>query len=140
MALSVLIDRIGTLPRADRDDLFELLQAWRQADDPDERASIRRAMEEVLAQTPVDVMRLPLGDRKPVPGKLKKWSDYVGQKIRELREAQGLTQLQLADKAGLKQSHVSRLENAEHTPTYLTLEKIAGALGVPVGEIDPCTD
>lgn len=139
MALSVLINRIGSLPKADRDDLFELVQEWRKASDPEEQRSIRRAMEEILAQAPITARKLPL-TKKALSGKRKSWAGHVGRKIRELRDQAGLTQTQLAEKAGLPQPHVSRLENAEYTATNLTLQKIAKALGVEVGQIDPCVD
>lgn len=129
LALSVLIDRIGSLPKPDRDDLFELLQAWRTASDPEEQRSIRLAMEEVLAQTPITVKALPLIDDKPLSRGLKLWSDHVGRKIKELREKAGLNQARLAEMAGLTQSHISRLENGEHSPTNLTLGKIAKRSG-----------
>jgi DNA-binding XRE family transcriptional regulator len=140
LALSILIDRIGSLPKADRDDLFELLQEWRKADDPEEQRSIRRAMEEVLAQLPVNAKPLSCADGQPMSRGLKAWTEHVGRKIRELRERAGLTQARLAEKAGIPQSHVSRLENAEHSATHMTLERIAKALGVSVGDIDPCID
>jgi DNA-binding XRE family transcriptional regulator len=140
LALSILINRIGTLPKADRDDLFELLQEWRKADDPEGQRSIQRAMEEILAQIPVNVKPLLRPEGPPMSRGLKCWAEHVGKKIREFRERARLTQVQLAEKAGLPQSHVSRLENAEHSATNLTLEKIAKALGVAVGDIDPCVD
>ena len=56
---------------------------------------------------------------------LKKWATHVGNKIKDFREKAEMTQTDLAKKAGLPQSHISRLENAEHTPTNLTLVKIA---------------
>lgn len=140
LALSILIDRIGSLPQADRDELFELLQAWRKASDPEEQQSIRRAMEEVLAQIPVSVKSMELPREKALSRGLSGWAEHVGKRIKELREKAGLTQVQLAEKAGLPQSHVSRLENAEHSATNMTLEKISRALGVSVGEIDPCAD
>ncbi len=140
LALTILIDRIGTLPKADRDDLFELLQEWRKTDDPEEQRSIRRAMEEIFAQLPITTKPLPLDSDESLARGLKAWKGHVGQKIRELRKEAGLTQTQLADQAGLPQSHVSRLENAEHSPTNMTLQKIARALDVPIGEIDPCGD
>ncbi len=138
LALSVLIDRIGSLPKPDRDDLFELLQEWRKADGPEDQQSIHRAMEEILAQVPIVVKQFPLTDAKPMSRGLKNWTEHVGGKIRDLREKAGLTQVDLAERAGLPQSHISRLERAEHSATHMTLEKIAKALGVGVGEIDPC--
>jgi DNA-binding XRE family transcriptional regulator len=140
LAFSVLMDRIGSLPKADRDDLFELLQEWRKDTSPEERRSIRRAMEEILAQIPVNARRMTAAGDKPMSRGLKCWADHVGKKIRQLREKAGLTQVQLADKAGLPQSHISRLENAEYSATNMTLEKIANALGVTVGDMDPCVD
>ena len=110
LALSILIDRIGSLPKADRDDLFELLQEWRKADDPEEQQSIRRAMEEILAQIPVSVKSMPLTGQSDMSRNLKSWAEHVGRKIKELRERKGLTQSELAEKAGLPQSHISRLE------------------------------
>jgi transcriptional regulator with XRE-family HTH domain len=47
-----------------------------------------------------------------------------------------LTQEQLAAKSGLPQSHISRIENAKHSPSLATLQKIAAALGVPVERFD----
>jgi DNA-binding Xre family transcriptional regulator len=140
LALSVLIDRIGTLPKTDRDELFELLQEWRKADAPEDQESIRRAMEEILAQVPITVKPMPLVPKPTLTRGLQAWAEHVGKTIRAFRESQNLTQTELADRAGLPQSHISRLENAEHSATHLTLEKIAKALGVEIGKIDPCLD
>lgn len=131
------VDRIGSLSKADRDDLFELLQEWRKTDDPEDRKSIRRAMEEILAQIPIELKPMAL-PKHELSGLSKSWAVHVGRQIRALRKKARLTQEQLAAKANLPQAHISRLENAEHTATYKTLEKIANALGAAVGEIDPC--
>ena len=140
LALSILIDRLGTLPQADRDDLFELMTEWRKTDDHEGRRDIHRAMEEILAQVPIGVKTMPMPADGPLPGAAKSWAEHVGNEILELRKKESLSQEQLAEKAGLKQSHISRLENAQHTATHKTLTKIAQALGVTVGQIDPCTD
>jgi len=52
----------------------------------------------------------------------RKWAEHVGKKIKEFREQAQLTQVQLAEKAGLPQSHISRLEIAESSATHLTLK------------------
>jgi len=140
LALSIVIDRIGTLSKSDRDDMFELLLEWRKTGEPEERRSIQRAMEEILAQVPIGVKSLTIAEPRPMTRGLKNWALHVGRKIKELRERAGLNQTELAEKAGLTQSHISRLEHAEHSATNLTLEKIAGALGVDIGELDPCAE
>jgi DNA-binding XRE family transcriptional regulator len=140
LALSVLANRISGLPPRDRDDLFSLFQAWRDTKDPEELQGIRAAMEEILAQAPISVRPLALEEARKVPERNRAWAKHVGSKIRDMRERMGLNQSELAEKARLTQSHVSRLENAEHTATSFTLRKIADALGVSVGEIDPCAD
>jgi DNA-binding XRE family transcriptional regulator len=140
-AFSVLIERIKSLPKADRDDLFELFQELGKTDDAEERQSIRVTMEEILAQVPLGIqVAARTSEQKPLEGGLKKWANHVGAKIRELREYAGLTQTELAKISGLPQSHISRLENAEHSATHITLTKIANALGIEVGAIDPCIE
>lgn len=47
----------------------------------------------------------------------------------EAREAKGLTQKELAERAGLKQSAVARLENMKATPQINTLFKLLRPLG-----------
>jgi transcriptional regulator with XRE-family HTH domain len=64
-------------------------------------------------------------------------AELVGNRIRDLRESAGLTQTQLAQRAELPQSHISRLENAESSPSERTLRKIAKALRVPLERINP---
>jgi transcriptional regulator with XRE-family HTH domain len=56
-------------------------------------------------------------------------------KIKALRERRGLTQEQLAEKAGVGRSHLARLETGKQDPTLSTLEKIATALNVKVGRL-----
>lgn len=54
--------------------------------------------------------------------------------IKELREKQGLSQEQLAEKAGVAQSTIHYIENGNN-PRTETLIKIAAALGVKPGEL-----
>ena len=57
-------------------------------------------------------------------------------RVRELREALGLTQAELADRAGVRRATVNRIENAHVTAIDLeVLEKIANALRVEPGFI-----
>jgi transcriptional regulator with XRE-family HTH domain len=57
-------------------------------------------------------------------------------RVRELREALGLTQAELAERAGVRRATVNRIENARVTAIDLeVLEKLADALGVEPGFI-----
>ena len=61
----------------------------------------------------------------------------IGAIVRSLREERGLTQRELADKAGLRQSYLSRLESGTRSsrPDTLALARIAQALDVTMEEI-----
>jgi transcriptional regulator with XRE-family HTH domain len=59
----------------------------------------------------------------------------IGANIKRLREAQGLSQEELADRAGLHRTYVSQLERAVKNATFVSLDKIANALGVSLAEM-----
>ncbi len=52
----------------------------------------------------------------------------VGQRIREIRQARGMTLDALAAKCGIAKPNLSRLENDKVTPTFGTLRTVADAL------------
>lgn len=54
----------------------------------------------------------------------------VGEKIRQLRKANGLTQEELAEKSNLQYSYISGVEHGDRNVSLLTLEKIIKALDV----------
>jgi len=55
----------------------------------------------------------------------------LGEIIRYNREEQGMSVRQLAEDAGVSYGYISAIENGRFSnPTYESLEKIAGALGV----------
>ena len=56
----------------------------------------------------------------------------LGARIRRQREAAGLTQQQLADRAHVGRVTLVRLENGGQTPRFATLRAIAKAMGVDV--------
>lgn len=58
----------------------------------------------------------------------------ISQRVRELRRRQGFTVEQLAVKSGLSKAFISRLENFRINPSIKALNRIAVALGVPMGE------
>jgi transcriptional regulator with XRE-family HTH domain len=58
----------------------------------------------------------------------------VGQRIRALRERQGLSLRSLAEKCGLSINAISRIERGENSPTVSSLHQLASALAVPITE------
>jgi len=58
-----------------------------------------------------------------------------GSKVRELRNSLGISQEELADKAGLHRTYIGMIERAEKNITLINIEKIAKALGFPINEL-----
>lgn len=63
--------------------------------------------------------------------------DYIllGQNIRTERKRQSLTQEQLAEKSGISENYLGKIERAETTPSLETVAGIAAALGVTVDQL-----
>ena len=59
----------------------------------------------------------------------------VGKNVRTLRVDRGLSQEELAYKAGIHQTYLSGVEGGKRTPSVLVLERIADGLGVDVGRL-----
>ncbi len=86
-------------------------------------------VEEIVA--PVMPQELP-GDERQL---FENWPnretvENIGVRIRQLREARGMTQSQLQSRSGVSRSYLSRIESGQMTPSLGTLEKIAESLGV----------
>lgn len=69
-------------------------------------------------QTPADAARRAVFEQ----------SYDIAMQIIELRERHGLTQAQLADRCGIDQGDISRIERGAISPTARTLQRIATAL------------
>ncbi len=138
MALAIVVERIRNLPKDDKQDLYELLKEIPSAETNEDLEQIVIGMREILDQAPVTLQKLNC--ETPCTNGVQKWIDYVGDKIKQLREARGMTQEDLAEKSGLPQSHISRLESRKHSPSRATLEKLAKALNVSLSELDPSAD
>ena len=54
----------------------------------------------------------------------------IGQAVKEVRKALGVTQKELAEKSGLTQGAISQLENSQTHPNKETLKSVGDALGV----------
>ena len=59
----------------------------------------------------------------------------TGKFIAEQRKANGLTQMQLAEKANISRNHIQRIETAACSCTLDTLIDIAEALNVPLKKL-----
>jgi len=59
----------------------------------------------------------------------------VGERVAVLRKQKGLTQDQLAERAGLNRVHLYRLETGRQSMTLRTLQIIAEALDVKISDI-----
>jgi transcriptional regulator with XRE-family HTH domain len=58
-----------------------------------------------------------------------------GSVLRERREAAGISQEQLADRAGLHRTYVSLIERGKRTASIEVLRRVASALGVRMSEL-----
>lgn len=61
--------------------------------------------------------------------------EVFGQNVRRLRVEQGLSQEQLADKAGLHRTYIGMIERAEKNITLLNMEKLSIALSSTISEL-----
>ena len=59
----------------------------------------------------------------------------IGQKLREIREAKNMSQVEISEATGLVQPYVSRVENGHTIPGLEMLEKWACALKIPLYQI-----
>lgn len=56
-------------------------------------------------------------------------------KLREIRKARGMTQIQLANHTGINRVTIARYETDKIWPTLRNAEKLADALGVTLNEL-----
>lgn len=56
----------------------------------------------------------------------------IGQRIAVIRKAQGMTQKELAEKCGMAQPNIARIEAGTYATSIDVLSRIADALGVQI--------
>ncbi len=140
LALGIILSRVKKLSSEDCDDLFALFTEYRQAQTEEDRRAADAGIMEILEQEKVSVRRLSFDDNNTPSAKLNNWINWISKKIHDLRQESKLSQIELAERSGLPQSHISRLENGKHSPSRYTLEKLAEALGVDISVFDPTVD
>ena len=61
----------------------------------------------------------------------------IGLRIRELREARGITSKELAERAGITPQSLSRIENGRHDVVFTSLRRILAAMGSSLRDLSP---
>ena len=61
--------------------------------------------------------------------------EKFGQRVRLMRSERGLTQEQLAERAGISVDFLSLIERGKSSPSFENLDELADALDVPVAEL-----
>ena len=119
--------------------IFELVELYKIAATDREIEEIEDVASEILFRDPEDSVATRIEeDRAPDAEKaLEQHRLYVGKQIRKWRRQLEMSQEELAKRAGIRQSHVCRLETGKHSPTYLTIQKVANALAVRPSQLDP---
>lgn len=79
---------------------------------------------------PVKEPPMNRGDKK------QQTRDRIGLRIVALRKLAGLSQEELAGRAGLQRTHISRIEAGKYAVTLETIQAIAEAFGMTVDIID----
>lgn len=63
-----------------------------------------------------------------------------GSVLRERREAAGISQEELADRAGLHRTYVSLIERGKRTASIEVVRRVASALGVSMADLIDATE
>lgn len=76
-------------------------------------------------------------DTNPPAEQLRSEGRSFAEIVRNRRKAANLTQAKLAERAGLKQGHISELESSLYDPRLSSIVALADALGVEPGDLIP---
>lgn len=137
-----LLESILGLRPTQRRRVLALSRLYEKARNDQEAAEIAEALAEILFRDPKSLVATSINDEpsKDKGKALEEHRAYVAGRIKKHRRRLKMSQEELARKAGIPQSHVCRLETAKHAPTYLTIEKLAGAMNVKPSQLDPGFD
>jgi DNA-binding XRE family transcriptional regulator len=117
--------------------IIELTQDYLRSVDRDEQVEISKTMYEILFPASIGGLASFATASFDARKKLERYRASIAKAVRERREELGMSQVELSEKAGLPQSHISRIENGVHTTTHLTIQKLASALKTKPSRLDP---
>ncbi|PIZ62208.1 XRE family transcriptional regulator [Candidatus Roizmanbacteria bacterium CG_4_10_14_0_2_um_filter_39_13] len=60
-----------------------------------------------------------------------------GEKVRKVRKQKGLTQEELADRAGLHFTYIGQVERGKRNPSLINIHRIVKALHISISQIFP---
>ena len=137
--VTLLLKRFKELPTESFKDIGLLMELFTNPEtQAEERSEIYETIREMLFPQLIGTVRIGrAGQVEQTPDKVQLRINWIGNAIKKHREEKKLKQSELAEKSGLRQPQLSRLEAGVHSPSFKTLEKIANALGVTVGDLDP---
>ena len=64
----------------------------------------------------------------------------LGQSIRKIRQAKGISQGEMQKRTGILRSYLSRVENGHTVPSFATLQRLAGAMDVTLSDFFPADE
>jgi DNA-binding XRE family transcriptional regulator len=90
-----------------------------------------------VEEVPWDFVRhfLDPGYRERSEAASRRGRRTFGERLRDFRTDSGLTQQELAERAGVNRVTIARYETGRQTPRYASLEALADALGCPVEQL-----
>ena len=62
---------------------------------------------------------------------------YIGQRLQQTRQHKGLTQAEVAKRAGTNTNYYAKIERGEAVPSLKMLEKVTKALGIKSSDVLP---
>lgn len=142
-SMASFFDAVRRMTPDDAADIGELFLEIKSAEEAGDRRRANAALAtliEFFAARPEEYKAVSPARTQKRPPALQKWVDHVAKTVRRLRQEREWSQEHLAEKSGLPQSHISRIERGSLSASRKTVAKLARALGVAVSKIDPSDD
>lgn len=136
----LLSKKLQSLSKEATEDLMSLVPELVACDSREVFSEIAETVREIIF--PELIGGIQHGSAGPVSttANLEVRMRFVGGKIKEARCAKNWTQDKLAEESNIPQGYISKLESGQHSPNHRTLQRLAAAMGVEVGQLDPSND